>query len=131
LKAPSLKILVVDDLAVNKVIAEKMLVLLGFSPDFVSHGGDAIEAVKASHYDIIFMDLQMPEVDGFAATRAIRAWQQAQGAPRQSTKIVAFTAYVTEDVRRECVAAGMDDFLGKPVNLEMLRSVIEHVATRP
>lgn len=127
MKSVLLKILVVEDEAANKMVAEKMLGLLGFSPDFASHGDEAVSAAKASRYDVILMDLQMPILDGFAATRAIREWEKEQAASHKPIKIVAFTGNVTEEVRRRCAEIGMDEFIGKPTSLEKLREVLQQM----
>jgi CheY-like chemotaxis protein len=123
----ALKILVVEDEAVNQAIAERMLRLLGFSADFALHGDEAVLAAKASAYDVIFMDLQMPVLDGFAATHAIREWERQQAPARKASKIVAFTASVSADDRRRCTEVGMDGFIGKPTSLERMREILELV----
>jgi CheY-like chemotaxis protein len=128
LKPSRPRILVVEDEAVNKMLAQRMLSKLGFSPDFANHGEEAIVAAKASPYDIILMDLHMPVIDGFEATTAIRDWERRQSGSRKPAKIVAFTACVTEDIRRRCAAVGMDEFIGKPATLERLREVIGEVS---
>jgi CheY-like chemotaxis protein len=127
LTAPSLRILVVEDDASNQTLAKRMLHALGFAPDFASDGSRAVEAAKDFCYDLIFMDLQMPVLDGIAAAVAIREWEKTQRASAKPAKIVALTANVSQGDRDRCAQAGMDGFLGKPINLQRLRAVLEHI----
>jgi CheY-like chemotaxis protein len=121
----SLKILVVEDDRVIRALVGRMLHTLGFSPDFARDGREAFEAVRLSSYDFIFMDLQMPFVDGITATYAIREWERQQAPSRKPAKIVATTSNVSRIDRDRCAAAGMDGFIGKPVSLERLRAVFQ------
>jgi PAS domain S-box-containing protein len=105
-----LRILVVDDVPVNLVVVEKMLDSIGYQVESASNGFDAIEAVKANHYDLIFMDIQMPEMDGYEATRRIRAL----GPVASSIPIVAITANTQDGDREACIEAGMNDYIAKP-----------------
>lgn len=114
------RILVVDDNAVNRRVAEKLLAKLGYQPQTVCGGQEAIDACARSPFDLVLMDLQMPEVDGFQATREIRA-QEGSG---RRTPIVALTANNIEDTRAQCLEAGMDDHIAKPVSGELLAKVV-------
>jgi CheY-like chemotaxis protein len=94
----------------------------------VGDGLAALEALKSSSYDIIFMDCQMPELDGYDATRAIRALEQCSdhgGTSKSPVHIVAITANAMEGDREKCFAAGMDDYVAKPIRLNPLQAVLE------
>jgi signal transduction histidine kinase/DNA-binding response OmpR family regulator len=114
------RILVVEDNAVNQRVAARMLQKLGCHADVAGNGVEAIEAVLRLRYDLILMDCQMPEMDGFAATAAIR---REEGSERH-TPIVAITANALPEDRDRCLGAGMDDYLPKPVRLEDLARVL-------
>ncbi len=105
-----LRILVVDDVPVNLVVVEKMLDSIGYQVESANNGFEAVEAVKARHYDLIFMDIQMPEMDGYEATRQIRAL----GPVASSIPIVAITANTQDGDREACIEAGMNDYIAKP-----------------
>jgi CheY-like chemotaxis protein len=117
---------VADDNPVNLTVTTRMLARLGYRADTAVDGHEALAALARKRYDVILMDVQMPELDGLEATRRIRA-----GSGRQPW-IVALTASALEDDRRACIAAGMDDYLEKPIRreavLEVLRRTGEHRA---
>jgi CheY-like chemotaxis protein len=117
----SASILLAEDHAINRRIAFAQLKELGLKADLATNGREAIDAYERNRYDIILMDCQMPEVDGFAATRAIRAIQARDGG---SVRIIAMTANAMEGDRRACIEAGMDDYLSKPVELDRLRDAL-------
>jgi two-component system sensor histidine kinase/response regulator len=117
----SARILLAEDHAINRRIAIAQLKELGLKADLATNGREAIDAYERNRYDIILMDCQMPEVDGFAATRAIRAIQARDGG---DVRIVAMTANAMEGDRRACIEAGMDDYLSKPVELDRLRDAL-------
>jgi CheY-like chemotaxis protein len=96
-------------------VAQVMLERLGFAVQLASNGLEAIEAVRQNHYDIIFMDCQMPEMDGFVATKEIRRIQYPEHTP-----IVALTANLVQEERDRCFAVGMDDYLSKPIRHDAL-----------
>ncbi len=116
------RILLVEDNAVNREVAIGMLELLGCSADQAVNGREALEAVMRGNYDLILMDCQMPEMDGFDATKAIRKRERDQEIP--PIPIIALTAHALEGDREVCLAAGMNDYLSKPFNQEQLRLVL-------
>ena len=111
-----LSILLAEDNAVNQVLVRKLLSKIGYEADLAENGRLALELVQAKHYDLILMDIQMPEMDGLVATRAIRELR----IDRQP-RIVALTANAYESDKQACLAAGMDDFMSKPFMAETLR----------
>ena len=113
----ALRVLVAEDNIVNQRVAMGMLARLGCRTDFAANGREAVEMARAVPYDLIFMDCQMPEMDGFEATVEIRRL----GIP---VRIVAMTANALEGDRDQCLAVGMDDYLSKPVEQEALRRVL-------
>lgn len=125
--AGTLAILVVEDNRINRVLTMKMLAHLGHTADAVDNGRECMEAVALKHYHLILMDLQMPIMDGFTAAREIRRWHQIE-AIQPAPYICALTANVMPKDREESLAAGMDDFLTKPLRLEALKVVVTRVA---
>lgn len=118
--AQSLRVLLVEDNVINQRVASIMLRKLGHQVDIIDDGRKAINAANSQRYDIIFMDVQLPEIDGYAATTAIRA----SGGPNASTPIVALTANAMAGDDKLCLAAGMDGYLSKPVLLPQLAEAI-------
>ncbi len=114
----SIRILLAEDNPVNQKVALRMLAKKGISCDVVSNGSDAVDRVAEKPYDLILMDCQMPEMDGYAATKAIRQAEKNQG--HGHIPIVAMTANAMEGDRERCLAAGMDDYLSKPVSARLL-----------
>jgi CheY-like chemotaxis protein len=119
--AKSLHILVADDNLVNQKVAERMLERLGHTVALANDGKEALSAIKTASFDLIMMDVQMPEMDGLEATRRIREWE----AGKTRIPIIALTAHAMDSHRQECLAAGMDSFLAKPILLEALKLQIE------
>ena len=117
---PLLRILVAEDVAVNQRLIVIMLRRLGLTADVVSDGLQAVEAIRMRAYDLVLMDIQMPVLDGLAATRQIHAEWPAGQRPR----IVALTANAMPDDRVLCLEAGMDGFLSKPMDLAALSALL-------
>jgi CheY-like chemotaxis protein len=117
---PDLAILLAEDNQVNQKVALLMLNKLGYKADLACNGREAVQAVQSKHYDAILMDVQMPEMDGMEATKAILE-MNLEKRPR----ILAMTAYALEGDKERCLNAGMDGYISKPVQIEELRSALE------
>ncbi|MGB0127278.1 MAG: response regulator [Rhodocyclaceae bacterium] len=113
--------LIAEDNPVNQVVARRMLERCGLTVSVAANGAEAVEAVNREPFDIVLMDVQMPEMDGLEATRAIRAGAAATADP---LPIIALTANARKEDRDECLNAGMDDFLSKPFSEEALHGVL-------
>jgi CheY-like chemotaxis protein len=111
-----LRILVAEDNVVNQKLALRLLSQMGYRADLASNGIEAIESIERQTYDVVLMDVQMPELDGLEASRRIVAKWPQDGRPR----IVAMTANAMQGDREICLAAGMDDYLTKPIRVEAL-----------
>ncbi len=107
----------------NAELAQAMLDVLGCEAQVAANGQEAVDAAARTAFDLVLMDCQMPVLDGFAATAAIRRREQTQGGRR--VPVVAITANVIEGVREECVAAGMDDYLSKPFTQQQLAALLD------
>jgi CheY-like chemotaxis protein len=116
------KILVADDISANQMLSLKLLENLGYTGVAVSNGKEALDALELRPYDLVLMDCQMPEMDGFEATKRIRG--SADAAVR-SIPIVALTANAMEGDRKKCLDAGMNDYLSKPLKKDPLREVLQ------
>ncbi|MBC1218667.1 response regulator [Nostoc sp. UCD121] len=116
-----LKILLVEDVLVNQKIALKMLQRLGFRADVANNGCEALEALQRQRYDIVFMDIQMPEMDGWETTIRIRQ----EFSPDAQPWITAMTAHARLEDRQECLRVGMDDYISKPIRIEALEAVLK------
>jgi len=117
----NMKILVVEDIPVNLILMTKILGGFGCSVDMASSGSDAVDMARESNYDVIFMDCQMPNMDGFTATRHIR---QEEALRNKHTTIIALTADAMTGDRERCLSSGMDDYLYKPFNSEQVASML-------
>lgn len=115
-----LRILLAEDLAVNQKLMVAMLGQLGYKIDVVKNGVEVLEALQHTTYDLVLMDLQMPKIDGLEATRRIVSQWPKDTRPH----IVALTASAIEDARAACEAAGIDDYIVKPVPIKELQSVL-------
>ncbi|MDH4304801.1 MAG: response regulator [Nitrospira sp.] len=142
-----LRILLAEDNIINQKVAVRLFHRLGYRIDVVATGREVVEALSRSRYDVIFMDCQMPEMDGFEATRLIREREAAEIVPSSEFRvsdskpetrnqepatshhvpIVALTANAMQGDREQCLAAGMDDYLSKPISLEALATVLERM----
>lgn len=111
-------ILLADDNAINRKVMLQMLEKIGYRADVASDGAEVLRVLEHQTYDLILMDIQMPEVDGLEATRRIRKiWPD-------KPVIVALTAYALEGDRERCLEAGMDDYLSKPIKMDDLRDAM-------
>jgi two-component system, sensor histidine kinase and response regulator len=117
-------VLVAEDNIVNRKLAEHLLQRRGHTPVMVSNGREATEALLSDDVDLVLMDLQMPEMDGFEATAAIRARERRTG---NRIPIVALTAHAMEGDRQRCLDADMDGYISKPVKAVELFEVIDRV----
>jgi len=116
------RILVAEDNIVNQRVAAALLTKRGHSVTVVNNGREAIDALGREQFDLVLMDVQMPEMDGFEATAAIRALERDTG---RRIRIVAMTAHAMTGDRERCLAAGMDDYLSKPIDQRSLYAVVE------
>jgi len=115
------RILVAEDNPVNQMVIMRLLQVLGREADLVVNGRQALEAWRSGRYAILLSDCHMPEMDGFTLTSTVRAEEDGSG---RRTPIIAFTAAATSDEVAECMTAGMDDFLSKPIDVERLKTVL-------
>lgn len=116
----ALRILLAEDNIVNQKVMLRMLDKLGYQADVASNGLEVLQALERQAYDVVLMDVLMPEMDGMEAARRIRErWS------RDSPKIIAITAYALQGDREKCLAAGMDDYISKPVKLEELQAILD------
>jgi len=116
----SLRILLAEDSAVNQKVALALLAKLGYRADVVGNGLEALTALERERYDVVLMDIQMPELDGLDTTRRIRErWP-----PAERPRIVAMTANAMQEDRDACIAAGMDDYVAKPIRPEALAEAL-------
>lgn len=124
---PSLRILVADDSPVNRKVIEAMLAKYGHSLTLVQNGREALEALDRAPFELVLMDVQMPEMDGLQATAAIRARDAALGV---HTPIIAITAHAMMGDRERYLAAGMDAYVSKPIRSEQLMEAITQALSR-
>ncbi len=122
-KRRPLRILLAEDNAVNQKVALRLLSQMGYRADVAANGIEAVQAVDRQMYDVILMDVQMPEMDGLEATRKIRD----QGDRIIQPSIIAMTANAMQGDREICIAAGMDDYVSKPIRVEELVAALERL----
>lgn len=129
----SVKILLAEDNVVNQKLACKLLEKLGYHAEVVSNGREALQALEKNSYDLVLMDVQMPEMDGFEATRRIRSWKQVEGNASPGSEfrsraakipIIAMTAHAMDGDREKCLEVGMNDYLAKPIRPKELEEVL-------
>ena len=118
-----LRILLAEDNIVNQKVAVRILERLGYRPDAVANGMEVLQALQRQTYDVVLMDVQMPEMDGLETTRRIlERWPRGQ-----RPRLIAMTAYALEGDRERCIEAGMDDYISKPIRVEELMKSLEQV----
>jgi signal transduction histidine kinase/CheY-like chemotaxis protein/HPt (histidine-containing phosphotransfer) domain-containing protein len=127
------RVLLVEDNEVNQMVALELLTEAGYVCDCSADGKKAVEAVLQTPYDVVLMDCQMPEMDGFEATRTIRRHEAEAGLPGRIGRlpIIALTANALKGDRERCLEAGMDDYLSKPLQPEKLVAVIQSLVSQP
>ena len=124
----SLRILLVEDNPINRRVGVALLQKLGHSVDVAANGKQAVEQVRVKPYDVILMDVEMPEMDGLEATTAIRTLERGTG---KRIPIVAMTAHALTGYREHCIAAGMDGYISKPVSLDQLANQLQTIHSQP
>jgi CheY-like chemotaxis protein len=120
--------LIAEDNPVNRRVALGQLAKLGCTATAVANGCEVLAALERAAYDIVLTDCQMPEMDGYETTRAIRAWESDLARPRRwqaPLHIIAMTAHAMQGDREKCLAAGMNSYVSKPVQLAELQAVLE------
>jgi signal transduction histidine kinase/CheY-like chemotaxis protein/HPt (histidine-containing phosphotransfer) domain-containing protein len=117
------RVLLAEDNITNQIVAEGMIELYGCKVDLAVNGREASQAVRDQQYDLILMDCQMPELDGYSATNEIREFEKQTGGSR--TPIVALTAHAMDGDRERCLVAGMDDYLSKPLRQAQFQAILE------
>ena len=122
-----LQVLVVEDNRINQIVARRLIERYGGEVAMASDGREAVTAMETRQFDVVFMDIQMPGMDGLEVTRQIRA--KERGTPHHQY-IVAMTAHAMSADRERCLAAGMDDYLSKPVQPPKLKAILEIAETR-
>ena len=117
------RVLMAEDNYINQEVARAMFEHLGCRLEVVDNGRKAVECAMAEHFDVVFMDCQMPEMDGYEATQEIRRLEGLRNDARH-VPIVALTAHALQGDREKCLAAGMDDYVSKPLNLDQLQAAL-------
>ena len=123
---PVFRVLLAEDVKLNQILTQKLLARSGYQIDIAENGLRAIEALQNADYDVILMDVQMPEMDGIEATRRIR---ELHGTKKFVT-IIALTAQAEGNTQDELRAAGMDDYISKPINFDILFSKLSALAEK-
>jgi len=122
---PSLAILVVEDDPISRTLASTVLTQNGYSVAIAANGVEALGLVERHAFDVILMDIQMPQMDGIEATDRIRRRESHKGG---GVRIVAMTAHAMKGDRERCLAAGMDDYISKPLDMNQLLAVVGKIA---
>jgi CheY-like chemotaxis protein len=123
---PAFRVLLAEDVKLNQLLTQKLLARSGYQIDIAENGIQAIDAMKNADYDVILMDVQMPEMDGIEATKQIR---QLPG-EKKFVPIIALTAQAENNTEDELRAAGMDDYISKPINFDILFSKLSALAAK-
>jgi len=123
------RVLLVEDNPINQKVSVHVLRKLGYKADVASNGAQALEALEKNSYQLVLMDIQMPGMDGFEATKKIRQKEKMEKKPQ--IPIIAMTAHALDGYREECIAAGMNDYIAKPVKAEKLKRLINKYITAP
>jgi len=123
---PVFRILLAEDLMLNQKLTQRLLSRSGYRIDVVGNGSQAVEAVKDAEYDVVLMDVQMPEVDGIEATKRIRALPP----PKCDVTIIALTAQANAGAEEFCLAAGMNDYISKPINFDIFFTKLSALAAK-
>jgi CheY-like chemotaxis protein len=126
----AMRILLAEDNTINQRVTQGQLQKLGYTAEIVANGRQVLEALERHSYDIILMDGQMPEMEGYEATRQIRKREAAGKSSQKHVYIIALTANAMEGDREKCLTAGMDDYLSKPVRAEELAEALERWRNR-
>jgi CheY-like chemotaxis protein len=121
-----LRILLAEDNVVNQKLALRLLGQMGYSADVAVNGQQAVERIEQQIYDVVLMDVQMPEMDGLEASRRITTKYQTAQRPR----IIAMTANAMQGDREQCLVAGMDDYVTKPIRVDTLVAALLQVRVR-
>jgi CheY-like chemotaxis protein len=115
-------VLVADDRPANRMVLDGLISRMGHRVEVVNNGREAVDAHARGGFDLILLDIEMPVMDGYGAAAEIRLHE---GSAARRTPIIAATAYAMEEERRRCLAAGMDDFITKPITMMALRDVFD------
>ena len=124
-----LDILLVEDNLINQKLTQKILLNQGFRVDVAKNGKIAVEKFRAHHYDLIFMDIQMPMMDGLEATKKIRKIEASSRMGEERVKIIALTANSQQQDKENCLAAGMDDYINKPFDVKKFPLILSNLHT--
>jgi CheY-like chemotaxis protein len=122
---PSIRILVAEDNPENQTVARRILERQGYGVTLANDGEEALAALRQQRFDLVLMDMQMPNMDGLTATKLIRAGDDGID---PTVPVVAMTAHALPSDRERCLAAGMDDYLAKPISMQLLLEMVERMA---
>ena len=123
---PAFRVLLAEDVKLNQILTQKLLARSGYQIDIAENGQQAVEAMRSADYDVVLMDVQMPEMDGIEATRQIRTLPGT----KKFVTIIALTAQAEGNTQDALRAAGMDDYISKPINFDILFSKLSALAAK-